>query len=225
MTQYPALFEVPGLASYVSGTGDNRVMTLPDATGRVLMTSFSQTKALCTGGTTNNQVTLLTGNMPTHKHGVGSRPHQLPCRLHLHLGAVWTAGTVMGGTRVEGTVHGVVVEHHIHYGFDMNTAPSTWESVSTRRSLQARRSVQRPQPPGHGGPVPLHDACHSQRVTVNSHRFRTHATINREADHKHPISGNIPYATTHAVTRTTLVMETPFDITPAFLTIYTYIRV
>ena len=85
VTQYPALFEVPGLASYVSGTGDNRMMKLPDATGRVLMTSFNQPKALSTGGTTNNQVTLLTGNLPKHKHAVGVNP-STAVQASLHLG-------------------------------------------------------------------------------------------------------------------------------------------
>jgi hypothetical protein len=217
--EYPAMFALTSMQGYITGTAPNRVMTMPQAEGKVLMTRWAATAGQV-GGTTNNRVALALTNMPRHRH--------------------YTALSPSGGGPLRGTIgrsgthaHGVGGGEHWHTLNDPGHKHGALEGVSGQASAAVglfwggRNKID----------AYFNDRNHTYSVealqwtmpattdiSINSAGSEHGHIIGQDGDHDHPLYLNDQAPHTHPVSEQDQGDGAPFDITPAHLTVYTYIR-
>ena len=220
-SQFPSLFTIPALlaAGTVTGTAPNRSMTLPQAAGRVQVTQWT-TGAGSLGGNTNNQVTVNLTNMPRHRHGVTVAPVQIgPLTgrigrngLHAH--------AVGGGTHG----HRVSDPGHKHRAMEgpngtVGDVISTfWGGTNKIDALFNDRN--------HTYSVePLQWTVSAfTNISIDSVGSEHGHTLAQDGDHDHPLLLDPASPHGHPVTEQDMGDTAPLDITPAFLSVYTYIK-
>lgn len=214
---YAQLFDVVGLAAFITGTAPNRVMVLPNATDRVLINSNTPGQ---TGG--SDTVQLTTTNMPAHTHGVAI----LGASGHTHTGSLSNAGGHIHSTVTTGAngrhTHPVIDPGHRHNGADN---PAGGGIVNASWGGQNKLDG------------PINDASHTWSVEVTDWTRSAvtgisvgadgsehqHQTDNQGA-HGHAVTIDTAGAHTHAVSETSIGNGAPFSVKPKYLTVYTYIK-
>ena len=215
---YPTLFTLTSLQGLIQGTAPNRTIILPNADNKVLMTKWGSPAAR-TGGPANNQATLALPNMPQHNHNVsmgvaGSGP--ISARVS-------RSGT--HGHGISGGSHGhdVVDDGHNHNGAEWINQSRTaviavvWGGQNKIDAMFNDRN--------HTYSVEALDwiAPSQSNVTVATNPSHSH-NVDQAGDHDHQISVDSAPNHVHAVAQEDRGLGTPFDITPSYLSTYTYIR-
>jgi microcystin-dependent protein len=218
---YPHLFDLSGLDSLVSGTAPNRVITLPDLTNRVLMTSWAAPGVL----SGSNTLTLQTSQMPNHNHSV-TTTSSAPDHIH-NVTTTNTAGDHVHSTYTYGEhTHGVTDPGHAHNGAKGWGGSSGWAFISVAWGGTNKLD----------GPV--NDASHTYSVEpmqwtsdaltgvqVNaSYSAHSHQLLNA-GNHEHTVSMQNSGAHAHSVAEQNVGGGAAIDITPRNFTVYTYLKV
>ena len=214
---YPTLFTIPGFGSNITGSPGHRTMTLPNASKRVMVTDWAASP-MTPGG--KETVALSLANMPAHKHNVatqngGGGPIKVtvqPVDHHSH-------GVVSGGAHV----HWVTEHPHVHMG--MNYFGHAAGIISTvlggRNKLDALFNDR-----NHTYSVePLMETMPAVgEVDVLSNGSAHGHTLLEAGGHTHVATATDAPSHFHAVTETSQGSGTAFNITPLYLTVFTYIR-
>ena len=218
-SQYPNLFNLVGLAGLRTGTAPNRSMVLPNAEGKMFATRWG-VNPLTTGGNTDNKVSLLLANMPKHKHAVTADP--VASRSMSGITISRTGGHIHGMAKGGKHIHWVVEHPHVHEGMDNYGTPAPVIAVAWggRNKIDAlfndrnhTYSVEKAQwtMPAVGEVDVLENGSEHAHI------------LEEDGDHSHTASGTIP-GYTPSINEEDRGSGTAFDITPSYLSIYTYIR-
>ena len=215
-TQYPRLFTLAALGSFVTGTAPNRSMVLPNATDRVLIQKA--TGAGTVGGSNTRNLTLA--QMPQHNHNVAVAPNT-------EYGQTSTVNTSRAGThghQVTGGAHGHPVSDpgHAHNGFDRGDGG---EPIVT--SWGGRNKID----------AFFNDRNHTYSVEKATWTRTSYSNISvgsagsdhghnviENGDHQHVVYVVPPPPHVHSVSQENRGSGEAVDITPAYLAIYTYVR-
>jgi len=217
-TQYPSLFAIAGLGT-ITGAAGSRSMKLHDATNRVLLTNWTKT-VMTEGGPATNKITLAVAQMPAHDHDV---------TVTNGGGGKQTVGMSREGSHVHSMVAGGnhihwVNEHpHVHEGMDNYGTPAPVIAVAWggRNKIDAlfndrnhTYSVEKAQwtMPAIGEVDVL------EQGSQHSH------TLNANGDHTHTGTVSDAPIHTHPVTEVTKGSGAEIDITPAYITVFAYVR-
>jgi hypothetical protein len=216
--EYPSMFTLTSMAGYITGTSPNRVMTLPNAEGRVMLTRWGGAGTV--SGPANNRIALNLTNMPRHRHN--------------------TAIAYGGGGSLRGTVgragthaHSVGGGEHWHTVNDPGHKHNGMESpIGTNSDVVGLFWGGRNKIDAY-----FNDRNHTFSVeayqwtmpayvgiTINSAGSDHGHILGQDGDHDHPLYLNDLPQHIHNTTEQDQGDSTPFDITPAHLTVYTYIR-
>ena len=219
-SQFPRLFTLVGLAGRHTGNAPNRSMLLPNAEGKILMTNFNVAIGT-TGGNTDNKVKLAIANMPKHKHNVATDAvgsstlagHATTSRAGSH-----THSMSKGGKHI----HLVSEKAHVHQGMDYAgvASPVVCLVYGGQNKLDALFNDR-----NHTYSVEAAKWTMPATAQVDVlENYSEHAHILEEdGDHTHTISGSVG-GHNHHVDEDYQGSNTPFDITPEYLTLFTYIR-
>lgn len=211
---YPRLFALPQLAGFItSGTTPNRTMTLPDTRNRVLM--GGQT-ALATGGRANNVISLTTANMPRHNHKVAVAEGG---------GTPVTGTTSMAGQHIHDITggmhnHGVSDPGHAHNGAEYPYGAFialAWGGANKIDALFNDRNHT----------YSVEAAVWTQTNTTGiavDYSFTHPHDVSMSPQHNHSVSVDAVPAHGHAVTEDSVGNGDAFDITPAFITLYVFVK-
>jgi microcystin-dependent protein len=217
--EWPTLF---GLAAFASidkpGTPGQRSMRLPDARGRMLMGTDISPGSV--GGTSNNQITLKTDQLPLHNHRV---------RI-ANGGGATPSGRVAGGGRHTHTVgqsgrhkHDLTDPGHKHAGGDNPAAGSFvclfWGGnnkidalFNDRNHTYSVEAVEWSKP-----------AITGVIISDNDTSLHDH-TVAEAADHDHALVMDPIPEHGHSVLQDDIGLGSVIDITPAYIGLYVYIR-
>lgn len=219
--QYPQLFDVGGLTQFIV-PGSPRVMILPDATDRTLLPTTNNPGK--TGG--SSTVTILLNNLPSHVHGVS---------IAANGGHDHSATTAENGAHDHSTVttgangrhrHAVTDPGHSHNGAEGWGGLSGWAFIAV--AWGGRNKLD----------GPINDSSHTysvepmQRTASATTGVRVEET---DSEHQHQTTtagqhghlitiGSAPNHV-HAVSENAVGGNAPINITPKYLTVYTYIKV
>jgi microcystin-dependent protein len=213
----PSLFTLVALQPFISGVAPNRTMTLPNASGRVMMSTTGT--PLAQGGANLNQISLVPSQMPKHRHNV---------RTTAAGGGPVNARTSRAGSHnhpVSGGAHGhpVTDPGHAHNAMDFFGNPSPvialmWGGQNKIDALfNDRNHTYSVEPMDWTRPA-------LTGITVGSSGSEHYHTLGDAGDHDHPITIDPVTPHVHPITEDEVGTGAPIDITPAFLTSYTYIR-
>ena len=213
---YPSLFTLVALQGYISGIAPNRTMTLPNATGRVLM-GISGGSAGALGGNLNNRITLSAAQMPKHKHNTRVSPGgSVTITGHVgrnggHKHAVW------GGVHL----HPVTDPGHVHNGGEYPAGAFVCLVWGGRNKIDAlfndRNHTYSVEAVNWTRPA-------ESNISIGSAGSEHAHDMSIEGDHDHTFQLDPIPAHPHGVTEDEVGLGAVVDITPAFLTTYTYIR-
>lgn len=222
----PLLFQVGGLAGFITGTAPNRVMHLPDATDRFLLTGNTPGSI---GGASVFHLEL--DHMPPHMHGVdldpsGTHTHPAslsPAGLHRHLTVQFDPFFTSGYDGKH--VHPVTDPGHVHNGaewFAGTPSPIIALAWGGQNKLDG----------------PINDGSHTYAVEpmANTVSAQTGISIGREGsqhqhlteyEQNHVHSANIVAAGEHSHNVNENVMGNGMGVNfrPKYLTVFTYIKV
>lgn len=222
-TVYESLFTVPALFPYIidpGGPAGQRSMKLPDSRRRMLMASDTAAVLSEPNQDGHNLVRVRTENMPPHKHnarvspGGGFTPQATtqPAGRHGHT-------TITGGEHY----HLVDDPGHAHagmdfFGYQLLMISTFWGGKNKIDALFNDRS--------HTYSVePLLWTTPAYTGIGISSVGSTHGHVIGEAlDHTHPVAiapiGDHP----HSTSEDSVGNGAPIDITPAYITVFTYVR-
>lgn len=217
--QYPGLFGLVSMQGYISGTSPNRVMTLPQAEGKVMLTRWGGAVGTV-AGPANNRIALNLTHMPRHKHNVTPG----------YAGGGAVRGTIgRSGTHAHGVAggehwHTVNDPGHKHNGMEgptgtngdvvglfwggRNKIDAYFNDRNHTFSVEAYQWTM----PAYAG------------ITINSAGSSHGHIIGQDGDHDHPLYMNDMPQHIHPTTEEDRGDGAEFDITPAHLLVYTYIR-
>lgn len=218
-SEYPQLFSVGGLQHLIV-EGSPRVMVLPDASNRVLLSS--NTSIGTSGGSSTVNIGIT--NLPSHSHnvsttGAGAHSHSVtlgPAGRHSH-------STLTSGNAGKHT-HGVSDPGHTHRGPDFfgYNLPYIVSVIGANNRLDG----------------PVNDTSHTYHVDQfpNTGRGTTGITVtdansahqhqtDEVADHTHAGSATSAEGNhTHNISESVVGGGQPLTISPPHLTVYTYIK-
>jgi microcystin-dependent protein len=218
-TEFGQLFNIPNLGT-ISGTSPARTMVLPDLTKRVIMSDFGRNPGV-TGGATNNVIKLTEAQLANHKHDVDVKTNS-----GMQLTGSMT--TVPGHTHEMDPggnhVHWVNEHPHAHHGFQDgagNALQAICEITGGRNTIDAL----------------FNDRNHTHKVDAFSMTANavgevdvlpegsqhTHI-LNTAGSHTHALTINPSPSHDHGVGETAKGSNADIDITPAYITMYAYIR-
>jgi microcystin-dependent protein len=215
---YTQLFSVGGLTDFITGEAPNRLMTLPDATERFLMTGHVPGAV---GGTKFIDVTEE--NMPTHSHGVSMSP----AGVHDHTVTLDHSGghqhrTVAGDGR---HIHSASDQGHSHEGVD------GWGG-QTGNNFVGLAWGGNNKTDG-----PINDASHTYSVEAFPRTARATSNIvvgMTSSEHTHltemaPDHFHFAYVSpsdshAHVLAERIVGGGQPINVQPRYLTVYTYIK-
>lgn len=216
---WPTLF---GLAAFASidkpGLPGQRSMRLPDARGRVLMGTDISAGAI--GGATNNQITLKTDQLPTHRHGV----------VVAQGGGFTPSGRVAGSGGHNHTVaksgrhtHSLTDPGHKHAGGDNPAAGSFvclfWGGNNKIDALFNDRnhtySVEA---------VEWSKAAQTNIIISDDATSEHDHVMTETPNHDHPLVMDSIPEHNHTVSEADVGLGNVIDITPAYIGLYVYIR-
>ncbi len=220
-TDVPTLFTISALQPYITGgIAPNRSMTLPDARRRVLMSSDTAMVLSADQPDGFNLVRVRTANMPPHKHNVKVNPGG---------GFSPQATTLPGGrhghSTISGGEHGHLVNDpgHAHagmdfFGYQLQVIGTFWGGKNKIDALFNDRS--------HTYSVePMLWTTPAYTGISISTAGSTHGHVISEAnDHVHGVSMSPIPDHPHSNTEDTVGNGAPIDITPAYITVFTYVR-
>lgn len=219
--QYPALFSLASMQAFITGTAPNRVMTMPQAEGRVMLTKWGSTAATA-GGANNNLVALSTTHMPRHHHLMS------PSTTY------GGGGPIRGSVSRSGThAHNVGGGEHWHTLNDPGHKHGALEGVSGQASAAVglfwggRNKID----------AYFNDRNHTYSVealqwtmpattdiSINSAGSGHGHILGQDGDHDHIVYITDMAQHTHSVTEQDQGDGAQFNITPAHLSVFTYIR-
>lgn len=210
-TVYPRMFTLSAFSS--SGEVGSRVMTLPNATGRVLRggTSGAGNK----GG--HDSISLSTDQMPRHRHNTRT----------LAAGGTAASGRTSRAGRHSHTVWGGVHTHlvddpgHSHNDGEYPAGAFVCLVWGGQNKIDALFNDR-----NHTYSV---EAVHwtgraTTGITISSLASEHAHTVDDNGDHEHTFSLDPVPAHVHPVGEDDVGQGQPIDITPSYLTTYTYIR-
>jgi len=211
---YPSLFGLVSLQGYISGIAPNRTMTLPNATGRVLMSIGSGT-AGAVGG--SNSITLTPAQLPKHRHNT---------RIEYGGGTVPVGRTSRSGTHrhsLSGGEHSHPVNDPGH-GHNDGEWPAgafvclVWGGNNKIDALFNDRN--------HTYSV---EAVHWTRpavtnITIGSSGSGHGHNVSDDGDHDHVVYLDSIPAHIHGISEDDVGLGAAINTTPAYLTSYTYLR-
>ncbi len=212
-TDAPALFTIPALQGYISGSSP-RVMTLPDARRRVMLYSPDDIGRL--GG--QSSFTLAPMHMPAHKHNVkvlsggGANPQVRLSRAagHVH--------SVTGGAHG----HSVSDPGHAHYGADYPTGGgfivTAWGGQNKIDALFNDRSHT------YSVEQALWTRAAFSNISVTATGSTHQHDVSTAGDHDHQATVDAIPGHVHNTTEDTIGSGGPVNFTPAYLAVYAYIR-
>ena len=218
-TKYASLFNVPTLVSQgnVTGVAPNRVMTLPNANRRVFLTDFSG--AARVGG--SNSLTLLVGNMPPHKHNSRtSNAGGMPAANYRTGRGGQHAHAVYGGEHW----HTITDRPHQHpgmdfYGNNLQVITTFWGGNNKIDALFNDRSHTYSVEPL------LWTGMSTTGITGTNTDGSWHAhTVDANGDHDHTVTVGAQDPHSHPITEDTVGSGQAIDSTPAYLSVFTYVR-
>jgi len=215
---YPRLFGIAALAGNINSgsVAPHRTMTMPNAQGRMLMggTNFIGQPG---GNQSNNRITLSPAQLPPHKHNVqtivdgGSTPSA-------HIGrAGGHKHTVSGGEHS----HPVTDPGHGHYHGQYPAGAFVCLVWGGQNKIDALFNDR-----NHTYSVSAVDwvANAQTGISIGSEGSGHGHNMSDDGDHEHQIFfDNVPVHN-HVVTEDPVGQGAAIDITPAYLTVYTYIR-
>ena len=216
-TDYSTLFALVALGGYVTGTAPNRVMVLPNATDRVLLTRWSGAGVM--GGPANSRIALTVDQLPQHKHNV---------TVASGITGTLTARTGRTGAHghwVSAGAHGHYISDpgHYHASADLYGNPAAVMATvwGGRNKIDAlfndRNHTYSVEPLDWTGWA-------TTNISVSSAGSEHAHNLSAEGDHDHPIIVDPPPPHTHTVAEENRGVGALVDITPSYLTVYTYIR-
>jgi microcystin-dependent protein len=213
---YGALFTIPNLGTVI-GTPGTRTMVLPDASRRVMITDFSLPPGT-SGGRSTVTVGLL--NMPAHKHNVSTQTGGGgPITLTIQSSGGHTHVVESGGAHT----HWVTEHPHVHMGMNYygNAASIISTVLGGRNKLDALFNDR-----NHTYSVePLLETMPATAEVDVLSNGSAHGHVLRDAgSHSHTGTATGAPSHSHAVTEQSQGSGEPLDITPLYLSIYTYIR-
>jgi microcystin-dependent protein len=220
-SQYPSLFSVPALIAVgsITGTAPNRSMTLPQADGRVLVTQWNQ-GAGNFGGNDNNKVTVNLANMPRHRHNVTTQQQSIG-PLTGRIGRNGTHGHSMsGGTHT----HRVTDPGHKHRAMEGPNGTVGdpicvfWGGTNKIDALFNDRNHTYSVEPLQWTVPAFTDISIDSVGSDHAH------VIVQDGDHDHPLTLDNILPHGHDVTEQDMGDSAPIDVTPAFLSVYTYVK-
>ena len=222
-SQYPQLFTVDGLSSFIVTGSSPRVMVLPDATDRILMPTKNNPGA--TGG--SSTINLSLNNLPSHTHGVsiaqgGAHSHTATLGdsgIHAHA-TLATVGN--NGAHGHAVIDGVDGNGHAHRNADGGAGGPFIAAVwGGRNKLDG----------------PINDASHTYAVEPVEWTTKSKADISIASDsgghqhqtdatgsHSHTLAITDAANHTHAVTENVVGGNAAITVQPKYLTVYTYLR-
>ena len=213
---YPTLFTVPALAQYITGTAPNRSMILPDARRRVFLTDFTAGGQL--GG--SNSISLLTSNLPPHKHNVqtlaagalnmSARTGRAGAHRHAVTGGEHTHTVSDPGHKhraMEGPT-GLPGDPICAFWGGQNKIDALFNDRSHTYSVEPLQYTM----PGLTG------------ITISSAgSWHTHE-VDTQGDHDHVITMDPVAAHVHATSEDTVGQGAAINTTPAHIAVYAYVR-
>ena len=218
-SQYPSLFAIPALAGKVSGVAPDRTMVLPKADGRVMVTSWTLS-AGSEGGHANNQVPVSLVNMPKHRHNVTSSSVQVgPLSGRILRNGVHSHSVSGGEHR-----HPVTDPGHKHRAMEGPNGTvgdpmcAFWGGTNKIDALFNDRnhtySVE---------PLQWTVAAFTN-ITIDSLGSDHGHLLGDDGDHAHQLELDSLPLHNHPLSEDEQGGGLPLDITPAFLSVYTYVR-
>lgn len=214
---FPSLFTLAALSGYITGVAPNRVLTMPNASNRVLMGDFTQAGVV--GG--SSAITVALANMPRHKHnttlapGGGYTPYATVGRngTHSHRNS--------GGRHP----HGVHEDPHRHQGMEGPTGlPGQvvglfWGGQNKIDAYFNDRS--------HTYSVEAFDwtmpARTNLQVLADATSDHEHVIL-QDGDHDHSLNFDTVQEHPHVVSESDVGGDQPITYRPPFLTVFVYVR-
>ena len=211
-TATESLFAIPALAPFIDGD----VLTMPNASGRVLISDFAAPGRL--GG--SSEVVLTRDNMPSHDHGItmgngGAHTHNVVVNqggAHSH--------TVSGGAHT----HGVSDDGHRHGaaegpgGVHVSVIAVVWGGQNKIDALFNDRSHT------YSVEQMAWTKAATAGIQINSANSNHGHTVNQHPGHTHLASSDAHPGHTHPLSVLPVGQGAPVDIVQPYLTVYTYIR-
>jgi hypothetical protein len=215
-TDFPTLFTIPALASYIQGNTPNRVMVLPNVTQRVLLANFATAGQL--GG--SNQIQLLLGHMPPHNHNVGvvsGGGFSLSGR---------TSRAGQHGHAVSGGAHGHGVNDpgHKHLGFEGPTGLNGYAICAFWGGQNKIDAYFNDRSHTYSVEMLQWTMAAYTGITISSAGSEHNHEVTQAGDHDHVTTFDPVPAHIHNVTQDTVGSGSPYNFTPAHLAVYCYIR-
>ena len=221
--QYGSLFTIPALAGNITGTAPNRSMVLPKADGKVMVTQWGVTPGTTGGNQNSNTITLGMANMPKHRHNVAM--------TQVSVGPL-TGSVLRNGIHshaVTGGDHGhpqITDPGHAHHGMDLGAGSNIasavigllWGGPNKIDALFNDRnhtySVERME-----WTMPAYS-----NITIGSAGSAHGHNIIQDGDHDHQLRLDNILPHDHPVSEQDMGASAAFDITPAYLAVYSYIK-
>ena len=218
--QAPTLFppNLTTLAAYITGTTPNRVLTLPNLNRRLFMVDFTDPGRFG-GNTANNTVTLNLAQMPVHKHNARTSDTLASSyQARTDLKGAHKHGIIPGGTHI----HGVNDPQHQHGGADFFGNP-LWFIVTFFDGYNKIDAYFNDRSHTYSVEKALWTSLAATGISINEGGSSHGHDMDEQGSHDHLVNVSIPQHG-HVTTDDNMGGTTPVDITPAYFTVYSYIR-